>query len=149
MSTRSSIAIKHGDRIKSIYCHSDGYLAYNGRVLLENYSDSVKVSKLISMGDMSVLGKEIGEQISFNDRMVYDDADGYAQQCRFYGRDRGEEGVEFKSFDGEDTWVNFYNDCEYFYLYDHGVWYVKAYRGKFKPLHEEVAKEIAEQEETR
>ena len=41
MSTRSSIAIKHGDRIKSIYCHSDGYLEYNGRVLLEHYSDSV------------------------------------------------------------------------------------------------------------
>ena len=143
MSTRSSIAIKHGDRIKSIYCHSDGYLEYNGRVLLANYADSVKVNKLIAMGDMSMLGKDIGEKISFNSSMEYD-ADGVAVQCRFYGRDREEEAVDFKSFDTEDTWVNFYNDCEYFYLYDHGVWYVKAYRGKFKPLHEELAKEAAE-----
>ena len=30
MSTRSHIGIKIGDKVKYIYCHSDGYLSYNG-----------------------------------------------------------------------------------------------------------------------
>ena len=146
MSTRSSIAIKHGDRIKSIYCHSDGYLEYNGRVLFNHYSDSVKVNKLIAMGDMSMLGREIGEKINFNAPMQYDE-NNIAEQCRFYSRDRGEEGVEFKSFDDEAAWVNFYSDCEYFYLYDHGVWYVKDYDSDFEPLHQKLTEEQQEQEE--
>ena len=136
MSTRSSIAIKHGDRIKSIYCHSDGYLEYNGRVLLEHYSDSVKVNKLIAMGDMSMLGREIGEKINFDGGLSYDE-NNTAEQCRFYGRDRGEEGVEFQSFDDEDSWIGFYGDCEYFYLYDHGVWYWSQ-GDEMLPLHEEL-----------
>jgi hypothetical protein len=138
MSTRSSIAIKHGDRIKSIYCHSDGYLEYNGRVLLEHYSDSVKVNKLIAMGDVSMLGREIGEKINFNDDLSYD-GNNTAEQCRFYSRDRGEEGVEYKSFAGEADFIDYYDGCgcEFYYLYDHGVWYYSQGR-EFTPLHESV-----------
>ena len=92
MSTRSAIGVMHGDKCKAIYCHSDGYLSYNGKVLLANY-DSSKANQLVAMGDMSVLGKTIGEKIDFNDRMVYE-GDNIATQCRFYGRDRGETGIE-------------------------------------------------------
>ena len=35
MSTRSSIGIKRKDgTIECIYCHSDGYLEYNGKLIL-------------------------------------------------------------------------------------------------------------------
>jgi hypothetical protein len=91
---------------------------------------------------MSCLGADIGDKHEFDNRSEYLD-DNTARQCTFYGRDRGEEGVEFKSFDDEDSWIAFYGDCDYFYLYDHGVWYVTGRKGEFKPLHEELAKVTA------
>ena len=60
MATRSAIGIRHGDVIKGIYAHWDGYVECNGRILFENYRDSVKVNRLISLGDLSSLGAEIG-----------------------------------------------------------------------------------------
>ena len=60
-------------------------------------------------------------------------------QCIFYSRDRGED-APFRSFAGEVEFVNHYSDADFFYLFDHGVWYVSAYKKEFKPLHEELAK---------
>ena len=47
MSTRSSIAVKTADGIKSIYCHWDGYVDHNGRILKEFYSTDEKVNQLM------------------------------------------------------------------------------------------------------
>lgn len=136
MATRSAIGIKHGDRIKAIYCHYDGYLEHVGRALHTYYQDSIKVNKLISMGNMSGIGADIGEKHVFNDRSEYL-ADGIASQCTFYNRDRGEESVEFKSFATEADFIDYYNGsgCEFYYLYDHGVWYYSVGK-EFKALHE-------------
>jgi len=121
MSTRSAIGVMHGDVCKAIYCHSDGYLSYNGKVLLANY-DSAKANHLVAMGDMSALGKEIGEKINFDDRMVYE-GDNIATQCRFYGRDRGETGIEFSTFFNDQELFQGI-DAEYFYVMKDGVWFV-------------------------
>jgi hypothetical protein len=136
MATRSAIGIKHGDRIKAVYCHYDGYLEHLGRALFTHYQDSIKVNRLISMGDMSCIGADIGEKHPFNDRSEYG-PDGFATQCTFYSRDRGEENVEFKSFGSEAEFIDYYDGCgcEFYYLYDHGVWYYSAGRD-FTPLHE-------------
>lgn len=136
MATRSCIGIKHGTVIKSIYAHWDGYLDCNGRILDEHYQNSTKVNKLISMGDVSSLGSEIGEEHEF-------DARPNDNWCTFYGRDRGEKGAEFKTFQTEDEFVEHYAGmaAEYYYLYDNGVWYVKSYSSEFSPLHEELEKE--------
>ena len=146
MSTRSAIGIKHGTRIKAIYVHFDGYLSHVGLALNTYYQDSIKVNKLISMGDMSGIGADIGEEHDFDHDKDYL-ADGIASVCTFYKRDRQEEAVEFKSFDSEEAFVDYYDGCgcEYYYLYDHGVWYVNAYRRGFNPLHEELAREEAEE----
>ena len=67
MSTRSRIAKLNDDgSIRVIYCHSDGYLSYNGRILLEHYTDPAKVDALLDLGDISSLGEEIGEQHPFD-----------------------------------------------------------------------------------
>lgn len=147
MATRSCIGIKHGDRIKSIYCHYDGYLSHVGLALHTYYQDSIKVNKLISMGDMSGIGADIGEEHDFDQRNDHLE-DGIATICTFYGRDRQEEAVEFKSFDNEESFMDYYDGCgvEYYYLYDHGVWYVNAYRRGFEPLHVELAREAEEAE---
>ena len=44
MATRSTIAKLGKDGIiKAVYCHNDGYLEYNGKMLNEHYKDESKV----------------------------------------------------------------------------------------------------------
>ena len=150
MATRSCIGIKHGDRIKAVYVHWDGYLDAVGKTLLDHYSDSVKLNQLISLGDLSSLGEEIGVKHPFGTiGMTMEQTEQYEAEhgnsCTFYGRDRGEDRTEFMSFGSEEDFVSEYDGrgCEYFYLYDHGVWHVKSYDSDFEPLHEAIAKEEA------
>ena len=133
MGTRSAIGIKHGSVIKAVYCHYDGYLEYVGRTLLLYYQDSIKVNRLIAMGDMSNLGAAIGNKHAFNDRSNYLD-NGIAEQCTFYERDRGEENVSFRTFQTEQQFVDeFEAGEEFYYLYDRGTWLYS--RGDaFEPL---------------
>ena len=63
MGTRSRIGVMHGDKLKSVYCHWDGYLAYNGQ-LLQNHYDSAKANHLVSLGNISSLKAEIGENMT-------------------------------------------------------------------------------------
>jgi len=135
MGTRSSIAIKHNNVVRAIYCHWDGYLEHNGYILHQHYQNSVKVNRLISLGHLSVLGEEIGEEIG--DGLGKDDPV-TESWCIFYGRDRGESGTEFTNFNSEEDWVANMESrgCEYFYLYDSGVWYVSQDGVEGNPLHE-------------
>ena len=129
MSTRSMIAVMHGNKAKAVYCHWDGYVAHNGAILQEHY-DSVKANKLISLGDLSSLRANIGEKHTFSeldlceaDREAYEAQHG--ESCTFYGRDRGEEGTEYTTFQSladllaaaEGRWG------EYVYIMRDGVWY--------------------------
>jgi len=145
MGTRSTIAVKHGDRIKAVYCHWDGYLEHNGAILLEHYN-SAKANNLVALGDLSSLRAEIGEKHAFS---KFEKITGIEHRehnedwCTFYGRDRGETGTEFRSFGSEADWMDYYDGsgAEYYYIMDNGVWYVSEYRKPFKPLHEVLAVE--------
>jgi hypothetical protein len=146
MATRSAIGIKHGDQIKAIYCHYDGYTEHLGCALHTYYQDSVKVNGLIAQGDMSSIGADIGDKHPFNDRSEYID-EWIARQCTFYSRDRGEDNVDFRSFATEADFIDHYDGSgvEFYYLYDHGVWYVSKNRqNNFQPLHEVLARETAD-----
>jgi hypothetical protein len=55
MATRSRIAIETQDGIISIYCHWDGHIETNGKILFENF-DREKTEQLIALGNISVLG---------------------------------------------------------------------------------------------
>ena len=128
MSTRSMIAVMHGNLAKAVYCHWDGYVAHNGAILQEHY-DSVKANKLISMGDLSSLRANIGEKHDFSrldsELPAEEYEEIYGDMCTFYGRDRGEEGTEYTTFQtladllsaAEGRW------CEYVYIMREGVWY--------------------------
>ena len=40
MATRSTIALEFADgTVQQVYCHWDGYLDYNGKLLAEHYTD--------------------------------------------------------------------------------------------------------------
>ena len=56
MATRSRIAIENQDgTVISIYCHWDGHIETNGKILFENF-DREKTEQLIALGNISVLG---------------------------------------------------------------------------------------------
>jgi hypothetical protein len=119
----------HGDNVKSVYCHWDGYLEHNGAILQEHY-DSVKANQLVALGDLSSLKPEIGIQHAFGYHGTEISAEDYETQfgnmCTFYGRDRGEKGTEWKT---HTNFIDFFAEvegswCEWYYIMRDGVWYV-------------------------
>jgi hypothetical protein len=85
MATRCFIgkALPNGN-ITGIYCHSDGYPGYTGLRLEAHYTDSAKIDALLALGDISILGDEIGEKHNFDDYETHRD------WTKAYHRDRGE-----------------------------------------------------------
>ena len=143
MGTRSMIAIEnpHSKAVKSIYCHWDGYLAHNGAILNEHYSNSPKVNNLIALGDLSSLRPEIGEKHAFSsldlpkeEREAHEEA--VKDMCTFYTRDRGEV-TPYKHFQSAKEALEYYDGswCEYFYLFrydadlESGKWFYKDRNG--------------------
>ena len=56
MATRSNIGIRtENGTIIAAYCHWDGYLAYNGQMLFENYVDEEDILDLVALGSFSSL----------------------------------------------------------------------------------------------
>ena len=136
MGTRSRIGVMHGDKCKSVYCHWDGYLSHNGAILQEHY-DSAKANNLVALGNISSLGKHIGEAHPFSkfdidkddpdfDKLVaLHELSEKESWTTFYGRDRGETEQEFQVSQSFDEFLELVNDCgaEYFYIMRDGVWY--------------------------
>jgi hypothetical protein len=129
MGTRSRIGVMHGDKVKSIYCHWDGYLDFNGRILQEHY-DSSKANHLVALGDLSSLRANIGEKHAFSQfELPADEVEAFKalteDMCTFYGRDRGEKGVEFKVAQTFAEFLGQAEGCgaEYYYIMRDGVWY--------------------------
>ena len=129
MGTRSRIAVMHGEVCKSVYCHWDGYLEHNGAILQEHYN-SAKANQLVALGDMSSLRSEIGTPHSFSQFELEEiDRDEFIRttenMCTFYGRDRGEEGTEWKV---AHTFEEFFEQVEngggeWYYVMQDGAWY--------------------------
>ena len=149
MGTRSRIGVMHGDNLKSVYCHWDGYLDHNGRILLANY-DSTKANFLVALGDISSLGSEIGEKHAFSQfDLPADQVEAFKalteDMCTFYGRDRGEDGTKAKRFaDFKDYRANHqYEEYEYCLRTD-GHWYVSQYGRPYELLGDAIANEMKE-----
>ena len=139
MATRSRIGVMHGNVVKHVYCHWDGYLAHNGQILQDHY-DSVKANNLVALGDVSSLRPEIGEKHDFD---YYFNKDKYtAEQLKlyedqwtmFYGRDRGEEGTEPNKFPNWKMFQLSMQQEEYDYVFKGGVWLVSSYGRKWEEL---------------
>ena len=108
MATRSVIAKLDDRGIQAIYCHNDGYLSNNGKILDQHYQDEVKVDNLIAQGDASSLRDTI-------------------EDTTFYMRDRGEENKEATNLNNETKLLEFaFESCdaEVVYMFAYGAWYV-------------------------
>lgn len=96
MGTRSTINIKTEDgRYKGIYCHWDGYVSHNGRILVNYYTTTEQVEALIALGNISSLGETI-------------------EACKPYGGESEEAKYTAKYPESE----------EYNYVFDNGAWTV-------------------------
>lgn len=121
MGTRSRIGVMHGDKCKSVYCHWDGYLDHNGRILLEHY-DSAKANHLVALGDISSLDRNV--EIPEGVEHTFDNP--VKGITSFYGRDRGETGCEFAVDHTFEDFMKRVDGCgaEFYYIMKDGVWYV-------------------------
>ncbi len=150
MATRSTIALEFADgTVGKVYCHWDGYLDNNGKLLQNNYSDPFKLRDLIDLGDISSLGPNIGDKHEFDIPFKYGSPEYEAESERrrnittFYGRDRGETGTEAVYYkDYADYRANAQFEEYNYILRKDGNWYVEFY-GRFDGL----LKEAIEQEE--
>jgi hypothetical protein len=62
MGTRSTIALEFADgTVEQVYCHWDGYLAHNGKILSDLYMDPFKVKELVALGGFSSLQETVEE----------------------------------------------------------------------------------------
>ncbi|MEG1926729.1 MAG: hypothetical protein RR415_13390 [Ruthenibacterium sp.] len=149
MSTRSTISIlTTKGHYRTVYCHSNGYPSYLGKMLLEHYNAPKLAKQLVALGDLSIVRERLapneGEVHSF-DKPVRKGPNGGITLA--YHRDRDEPlnigfcrtEVELKEASG---------DCcaDYMYVYDmeKGCWFVAPYASpaaKFVQLTEKIIKE--------
>jgi hypothetical protein len=89
MGTRSTIALEYADgTIGQIYCHWDGYLDHNGKILRDYYTDPFKVRNLLDGGDMSSLSETVAGCSFYSERgetcpqRMYKDFQEYQRECQ-------------------------------------------------------------------
>jgi hypothetical protein len=146
MATRSTIALEFADgTVQQVYCHWDGYLDHNGRILQAHYMDPFKVRDLIDLGSISSLGAEIGQKHDFDVRFT-SGAIG-ENWTKFYCRDRGEDLTVHQFKDFADYEQNHqYEEYEYILRQEDGqaVWYVCSYDSDgYQPLASLLSKDAA------
>jgi hypothetical protein len=158
MGTRSTIALEFADgTVEQVYCHWDGYLAYNGKMLLEHYSNPFILRDLIDLGDISSLKPTIGTKHAFSHfdtEMKQEDYDAlYRDMTTFYGRDRGETGTDKKSFVDFQDYLAHHQYEEYDYILRNvngkATWFVSDHDGAYVELEQAIMDEqdsIAQEE---
>lgn len=130
MSTRSDIIVHCADgKWRRIYCHWDGYLANNGRILFDHYTSQSQVDALVALGDLSSLGPTIGKKHDFEYGMKLKygspEHNRLKNMCTAYGRDRGEKNTEATVGDSlHEVWPEANTWTEFTYVWDEGRWWV-------------------------
>ena len=106
MSTRSRIGMVMPDgKIRSVYCHNDGYLSGVGQTLHTYYSDSIEIEALIDLGDLSSLDTDLAGSVA-------------------YGRNRGEKDCAAIVSPTETDFLTIDSGQEFTYLWKGGKWVV-------------------------
>ena len=156
MATRSTIALEFADgTIGQVYCHWDGYLAHNGKMLQEYYDNPFILRDLIDLGDLSSLRPTIGTKHPFsqfdNGMSTEEFYALYRDMTTFYGRDRGETNTSARYFKDYEHFLVDGQVEEYDYILRNvngvATWFVSDHNGDFMLLTEAFAKEAQEETE--
>ena len=112
MATSAQICIKlKNGKLKGVRCNYDGYLKHTGKILLENYNTSTLITKLISLGDISVLEPKMNKPAG------HTFSNPIPGHTIFYGRDRGEKNTSAKTYDTIKEIFD-YENVDYVYVFD-------------------------------
>ena len=115
MATRSAIGVRtHDGKIKAVYCHWDGYIEGVGATLLNFYKDVFKVHQLLDKGHISSLESTI-------------------KATNFYAEGEGLKDNEPVVVPNTDEMVEYFDGCEYFYVFEDDYWTVST-GGNFAKL---------------
>ena len=126
MSTRSRISIINSDgKVRSIYCHHDGYLDYVGKKLVDFYDNEKVINELLDLGDLSSLGNNPVSDKQYWKRQSNPFEFQYNEEFCIAYRDRGETDVDAKEFNSFDEFKEVfpYLQEEYNYVFMNGKWY--------------------------
>jgi hypothetical protein len=139
MSTNAFIGIRENGSISYIYNHSDGYLEYLGRMLLEHYNSEEKAKALVALGGVSIVKEKLdpaeGTVHSFN---VGERQDGVSV---FYGRDKNEDWECIKPITIQNTVFDEHQYYNYLYDVEEGRWLFTRNGKDFQKLEEVIADE--------
>ena len=113
MGTRSTIALEFADgTVEQVYCHWDGYLDNNGKILLQSYMDPFKVKALLALGGFSSLKDSVEDTAE----------EAYTQ--------RG-ESCDINKYKNADEYFDCSQQEEYDYILRNvngvAVWFVRCY----------------------
>jgi len=93
MGTRSDIIVKRQDgKFVRIYCHWDGYVSHNGRILFDHYNSQTMAERLVEHGDLSSLAEKCTKPKGHSFDTVV------PGHCVYYGRDRHETDTAGRVF---------------------------------------------------
>lgn len=138
MSTNAFIGIRENNSITYIYNHSDGYLEYLGRMLLEHYNSEEKAKALVELGDVSVVKEKLAPAEGTVHSFDYDKRQEGVSV--FYGRDRGEEWEYIKPVTIQGTAFDEHQYYNYLYDVEEGRWLFTRNGKDFTSLEEVVGK---------
>ena len=121
MATRSTIAVQHSNgSISQIYCHWDGYISNNGRLLNDHYNNLEIIEELVSGGSLSSLSERI--------KPIGDHCFDYQEDgtCVYYGRDRGDDELDISpnTFKSVEHYLADSREQDFNYLFKNGEWFV-------------------------
>lgn len=127
MSTRCRIGyVREDGKIESIYCHHDGYLEYVGKILRDNYKDTETIKKLMSLGDISSIGRIPESNEDLWDLSLMDNTDSWHELSDKYCCSYNDRGDNTKSsvHNNEKEYLESMYECwgEYAYLFKDGKW---------------------------
>jgi hypothetical protein len=109
MSTNSSIAVLCDDgSIIQVFCHWDGSVEHNGRLLFENYNNRALAEELAMKGDLFSLGATL-------DKCRFQDALGFTGYNHF---------ENYESYYETSLEADFNQEFNY-YFDEHGIWNVR------------------------
>lgn len=119
MSTRANVVMPNPSSPKcpivSIYIHFEGYPEHTGEILKQNYNTTAKLEQLFSLGDLALIGPEIGEKHDFKTH-----GEGETKNwCLSYFRDYGDsrtKAMRWKSL-GDFTAKIYEDNIDYVYLW--------------------------------
>ena len=115
MATNAFIGFRENNSITYIYNHSDGYLEYLGKMLIEHYNSEKQAKTLVSLGDVSV----VKEKLTPEEGTIHTFDNRQEGVSVFYNRDRGENWDDIKPIRINNTvFENPDYTIVYIYVYD-------------------------------